>query len=154
MDRIKTDVREVWRREPFANMRGNSMDAPGIIRWKRMSYELKAAASAVGRKDERVLKGMIENVARFHRSQPRLKPRTYRRQGLIVTETPAPVERALVYVPGGTAPYPSSLVMVRARPQRSPGSGRSLQRPPPTTAASTRTSPLPPFFSGSRVSTG
>ena len=74
------------------------------------SRELEDAASTIGSNDERVLKGMIENVTLFHRSQ---KPgtRTYRRRGLKVTEEPVPVERALVYVPGGTAPYPSSLVM-------------------------------------------
>jgi histidinol dehydrogenase len=72
--------------------------------------ELRNAASSVSKNDERVLKGMIENVKRYHRSQ-KMTPRTYRRRGLTVTEQAVPVERALVYVPGGTAPYPSSLVM-------------------------------------------
>lgn len=72
--------------------------------------EIESAASSVSREDRRVLKGMIENVTRFHRSQ-RTKKRVYRRQGLEVTEEPVPVDRALVYVPGGKAPYPSSLVM-------------------------------------------
>ncbi|NTW37087.1 MAG: histidinol dehydrogenase, partial [Syntrophobacteraceae bacterium] len=39
------------------------------------------------------------------------RKRTYSREGLVVREEFVPVERALVYVPGGTAPYPSSLVM-------------------------------------------
>jgi histidinol dehydrogenase len=72
--------------------------------------ELEEAASSVTRKDRSVLKGMIKNVSRFHRSQ-RSRPRTYKRKGLLVTEDAVPVEKALVYVPGGTAPYPSSLVM-------------------------------------------
>ncbi len=72
--------------------------------------ELERAASTLGKKEESVLEGMIENVTRFHRSQAQ-RPRTYRRQGLKVVERPVPVERALVYVPGGKAPYPSSLVM-------------------------------------------
>lgn len=72
--------------------------------------EIDAAAFSVSREDRRVLKGMIENVTRFHRSQ-RTKKRTYKRQGLVVTEEAVPVDRALVYVPGGKAPYPSSLVM-------------------------------------------
>jgi len=72
--------------------------------------ELREAASSVGRRDRTVLRGMIENVTRFHRSQ---KPRTrkYQSRGLTVTEEAVPVERTLLYVPGGTAPYPSSLVM-------------------------------------------
>ena len=72
--------------------------------------DLERAASTLGKEDERTLKGMIENVTLFHRSQKR-RQRTYRRQGLKVVERSVPVERALVYVPGGKAPYPSSLVM-------------------------------------------
>ncbi len=72
--------------------------------------DLERAASTLGKEDERTLKGMIENVTLFHRSQKQ-RQRTYRRQGLKVVERSVPVERALVYVPGGKAPYPSSLVM-------------------------------------------
>ena len=72
--------------------------------------ELERAASTLAKEDVRALKGMIENVTLFHRSQKQ-RVRTYRRQGLKVVERPVPVERALVYVPGGKAPYPSSLVM-------------------------------------------
>jgi histidinol dehydrogenase len=72
--------------------------------------ELREAASSLSRADRSVLKGMIDNVTRFHRSQIQ-RPRRYRREGLSVTEEAVPVEKALVYVPGGTAPYPSSLVM-------------------------------------------
>jgi histidinol dehydrogenase len=64
----------------------------------------------VSRKDLSVLRGMIRNVRAFHRHQCR-RTRTYKRDGLVVREELVPVERALVYVPGGTAPYPSSLIM-------------------------------------------
>jgi histidinol dehydrogenase len=83
--------------------------------------ELEAAASSVGKDDLRALRAMVRNVTLFHRSQ-RCRGRTYRRQGLKVTERPVPVERALVYVPGGTAPYPSSLIM-GAVPARIAGVG-------------------------------
>jgi histidinol dehydrogenase len=72
--------------------------------------ELKEAASSIGSKDRSVLKGMIANVTRFHRTQIQ-KRRTFKREGLTVTDEAVPVEKALVYVPGGKAPYPSSLVM-------------------------------------------
>jgi histidinol dehydrogenase len=72
--------------------------------------ELAEAASTIGKADEGVLRGMIENVSLYHRSQ-RSKPRRYKRKGLTVVDERVPVERALVYVPGGTAPYPSSLIM-------------------------------------------
>ncbi len=77
---------------------------------KASREELEAAASTLTKEDKRVLKGMIENVKLFHRHQKQ-RPRTYRREGLKVIEQSVPVDRVLVYVPGGTAPYPSSLVM-------------------------------------------
>jgi histidinol dehydrogenase len=72
--------------------------------------ELKRSASLVGRKDLAVLKGMINNVVRYHKSQAGRK-RTYRRKDVVVDETFVPVESVLVYVPGGRATYPSSLIM-------------------------------------------
>jgi histidinol dehydrogenase len=72
--------------------------------------ELIDTASRLSKRDTQVLKGMIKNVSRFHRFQKQ-KQRTYNRGGLKVVEEAVPVERALVYVPGGKAPYPSSLVM-------------------------------------------
>ena len=86
---------------------------------KAAREELEAAASTLRSEDVRTLKGMIENVTLFHRRQKQ-RPRTYRRKGLRVVEQPVPVERALVYVPGGTAPYPSSLIMA-ATPARIAG---------------------------------
>jgi len=72
--------------------------------------ELEAAASRVDKGHVRALKAMIENVTLFHRGQkPRV--RTYRRRGLKVVERPVPIEKVCIYVPGGTAAYPSSLVM-------------------------------------------
>ncbi len=72
--------------------------------------ETREAASRIDRKDLPVLRGMIRNVRAYHRSQTS-RGRTYRSKGLKVKEEFVPVERALVYVPGGQVPYPSSLVM-------------------------------------------
>lgn len=72
--------------------------------------ELIESASKVRKKDRNILRGMIKNVLSYHRSQGG-RPRTYKRKGLVVNETFVPVENALVYVPGGKAAYPSSLIM-------------------------------------------
>jgi histidinol dehydrogenase len=77
---------------------------------KLTEEEIVAGASGVNRKDFSVLRGMIRNVRAFHRRQGGGK-RTYKRDGLFVREELVPVEKAVVYVPGGTAPYPSSLIM-------------------------------------------
>ncbi|HOE17567.1 MAG TPA: histidinol dehydrogenase [Syntrophorhabdaceae bacterium] len=77
---------------------------------KLTAGELRIAASKIEKKDVAVLKGMIRNARSYHRGQ---KPpgRIYRKKGVVVRESFVPVEKALVYVPGGTAAYPSSLVM-------------------------------------------
>lgn len=77
---------------------------------KLSGEEITIGASRVSKKDCSVIRGMIQNVRAFHRKQGWAK-RTYKRKGLVVREELVPVEKALVYVPGGTAPYPSSLVM-------------------------------------------
>jgi histidinol dehydrogenase len=53
---------------------------------------------------------MIENVISYHKNQ-KGKNRTYRRKGLVVREEFISLEKGMVYVPGGTAAYPSSLIM-------------------------------------------
>ena len=109
VDRIKADVLE--RGEEALRDYARTFDGwTGCYPLKVGAEELESAASSVGKEGMRVLKGMIRNVTLFHRSQ-RLTRRTYKRKGLVVVEEAVPVERALVYVPGGTAPYPSSLVM-------------------------------------------
>jgi histidinol dehydrogenase len=77
---------------------------------KLSEKEIREGASKIDRKDTAVLKGMIENVTSYHKNQKN-KNRTYRRKGLLVREEFVPLERAMVYVPGGTAAYPSSLIM-------------------------------------------
>lgn len=74
------------------------------------SSEIEDLAKKVGKKDIAVLKGMINNVRLFHKDQG-AKKRVYKRKGLSVYEDHVPVERALLYVPGGLAAYPSSLIM-------------------------------------------
>ena len=109
VDRIKADV--LGRGDAALREYARKFDAwEGTYPLKVSAEELEAAASSVGKEGMRILKGMIRNVTLFHRSQ-KLSRRTYRREGLSVVEEAVPVEKALVYVPGGTAPYPSSLVM-------------------------------------------
>ena len=77
---------------------------------KLSEREIREGASKIDRRDTAVLKGMIGNVTSYHKNQ-KGKNRTYRKKGLIVREEFVPLEKAMVYVPGGTAAYPSSLIM-------------------------------------------
>jgi histidinol dehydrogenase len=85
---------------------GWTMDYP----LKVSEEELKRSAALVTAKDLAVLRGMIKNVAAYHKTQAGSK-RSYRRKDVSVDESFVPVESVLVYVPGGRATYPSSLIM-------------------------------------------
>jgi len=77
---------------------------------KVTAAEIGEALASIPKPDISVLKGMIRNVKAYHRGQKGRK-RTFKGKGLHVTEESVPMERAMVYVPGGTAPYPSSVIM-------------------------------------------
>ncbi|HEX2964219.1 MAG TPA: histidinol dehydrogenase [Syntrophorhabdaceae bacterium] len=72
--------------------------------------ELNKGASEISGKDMKILQGMIQNVSMYHRNQ-RGADRIFKKSGVLVREEQVALESALVYVPGGTAAYPSSLVM-------------------------------------------
>jgi histidinol dehydrogenase len=77
---------------------------------KLSEKEVSEGSSRIDGTDTAILKGMIENVTSYHKNQ-KGKNRTYKRKGLLVREEFVPLEKAMVYVPGGTAAYPSSLIM-------------------------------------------
>ncbi len=109
VDSIKTEI--LARKEEALVEFSRKWDRWGSDYPLRLSeMEIEESASKVSRKDLGVLKGMIRNVKAYHRTQ-KGKDRIYRRKGLLVREKFVPMERALVYVPGGTAAYPSSLIM-------------------------------------------
>ncbi len=73
--------------------------------------ELREAESAVDEKIMDSLRRSIENVRRYHEEQ---KPRswmTYRDAGSLLGQSVLALDRVGIYVPGGTAAYPSSVVM-------------------------------------------
>lgn len=72
--------------------------------------EIRESSLKIEAADIAVLRGMIENVTSYHRNQ-KGKNRIYKRKGLVVREEFVPLEKALIYVPAGTAAYPSSLIM-------------------------------------------
>ncbi len=74
--------------------------------------ELAAAADALGTRERDALEAAIGNVRRFAEAQrPAASVRTTIVAGVELERRWLPVARAGVYAPGGSAPYPSSLVM-------------------------------------------
>ena len=57
------------------------------------------------------LKKAAENVRRYHHEQKPNSWMTYRDHGSILGESVIPLDRVGIYVPGGTAAYPSSVIM-------------------------------------------
>lgn len=57
------------------------------------------------------LRRAAENVRRYHQEQKPNSWMTYRDKGSILGQSVIPLDRVGIYVPGGTAAYPSSVIM-------------------------------------------
>jgi len=71
-------------------------------------------ATALAQVDEKVLVAIrkaIANVTSFHKEQLPKSWLTYREHGSMLGQSCIPLERVGIYVPGGTAAYPSSVIM-------------------------------------------
>jgi histidinol dehydrogenase len=74
--------------------------------------ELRQALDSIPKALREALEAAQAAIEDYHRHQlgsSRSQP--YERQGVVVTELPRPVERAGLYVPGGRARYPSTVLM-------------------------------------------
>ena len=76
------------------------------------------------------LKKAAENVRRYHQEQKPNSWMTYREQGSILGQSIIPLDRVGIYVPGGTAAYPSSVIM-NAVPASVAGVGEIIMMVPP-----------------------
>ena len=76
------------------------------------------------------LKKAAANVRRYHQEQKPNSWMTYREQGSILGQSVIPLDRVGIYVPGGTAAYPSSVIM-NAVPAAVAGVGEIIMMVPP-----------------------
>jgi histidinol dehydrogenase len=91
---------------------------------------LEAALSALDTEVRDALEVMIERTRAVHADQRRADVTTALGPGATVTERWVPVERVGLYVPGGNAVYPSSVVM-NVVPAQSAGVGSLVVTSPP-----------------------
>jgi histidinol dehydrogenase len=108
--RILADVRERGAtavREASARFGGGRPDGRLLLR----GAELKAAAEALSPAEREALLTAIGNVRRFAEAQLPQSIRITVMPGVELERRWLPVARVGAYVPGGSAPYPSSLVM-------------------------------------------
>ncbi len=73
--------------------------------------EIEEAVSAVDTEFLRILKRSADNIRRFCEKQIRTGFEFVNNDGAIVGQKIVPIERAGLYVPGGTAAYPSTVLM-------------------------------------------
>ncbi len=110
-----------------ANGRFGGGDAAGRLVLGR--EQLAAAATALEPEVRRALDQAIDHVTRFSRDQHPETARTQVARGIEIERRWEPLDSVGAYVPGGSAPYPSSLVMTVA-PARVAGVGRIVVASP------------------------
>ncbi|MCR5346263.1 MAG: histidinol dehydrogenase [Fretibacterium sp.] len=93
--------------------------------------ERKRAAAAVGPEFMALLERAAANIRRFHQQQVRSGfILTEEAGGIVLGQRVLPLERVGIYVPGGTAAYPSTVLM-DAIPARVAGCGTVVMMTPP-----------------------
>lgn len=73
--------------------------------------EIEEAFSSVEPEFIRILNRAAENIRAFHEKQVRQSFFMNDREGILVGQKVIPIERVGIYVPGGTAAYPSTVLM-------------------------------------------
>ena len=73
--------------------------------------EIEEAYSLVEPEFIRILKAAAENIREFHSAQKRNSFIINNKKGIVTGQKVVPIEKAGLYVPGGTAAYPSTVLM-------------------------------------------
>ena len=92
--------------------------------------EIREAVASVEPKFIDILKSAAENIRIFHEKQKSDGFEIKKENGIIIGQKVIPVDRAGLYVPGGTAAYPSTVLM-DAIPAKIAGCGRVVMVTPP-----------------------
>ncbi|HKK83187.1 MAG TPA: histidinol dehydrogenase, partial [Atribacterota bacterium] len=73
--------------------------------------EFEEAESLVNSEMLQIIKESIKRVKSFHQNQLEKSWFSHQEEGMVLGQLIRPLERVGIYVPGGTAEYPSSLIM-------------------------------------------
>ncbi len=92
--------------------------------------EIESAKEQVGEDFVALLQRAAENIRRFHEKQVRSGFILNDRDGILVGQKIIPIEKAGIYVPGGTAAYPSTVLM-NCIPAKLAGCGQVIMVSPP-----------------------
>ncbi len=106
------------------------LDGPALSALLVTPEEIAQGAAACEPAFLRVLKDAAENIRDFHRHQLKSGFLTQPRPGVTTGQKVLPLHRVGLYVPGGTASYPSSVLM-NAIPAALAGVGQVVMATPP-----------------------
>ncbi len=106
---ILRDVRENGDKAVLAY--GKKFDGADIEALEVSKEEWDAAVATVPQEFMDILKEAAENITAFHNNQKRDGFEMQKANGVILGQKVTPLERVGLYVPGGTASYPSSVLM-------------------------------------------
>ena len=95
--------------------------------------EFAAAEMALGRADKAALRTAYLNIHTFHAAQRPHDLRIETSPGIVCEKTTRPIGRVGLYVPGGSAPLPSTALMLGVLSQLAGNPGRVLCTPPDKT---------------------
>lgn len=127
-------------KEIIANVRENGdkalleyterFDGAALSSLKVQEEEIHRAYEAVGSDFVAIIKEARENIYRFHEKQKRESWFYFDDDGTMLGQKLTPIDSVGVYVPGGTAAYPSSVLM-NVIPAKVAGVGRIVLTSPP-----------------------
>lgn len=109
---------------------GERFSGVRLDQFRVSEQELAAAEQAVGEDFLSILRQAADNIRAYHKSQLRQEIVIEREPGIVLGQRFTPIERVGVYVPGGTAAYPSSVLM-NAIPAVLAGCRRIVMATPP-----------------------
>ncbi|KLE15891.1 histidinol dehydrogenase [Clostridium sp. C8] len=109
---VKLILEEVKKDKDKALIKFNKLfDKVDITNLKVSKEEINEAFNLVEEDFIDAIKGSIENVKKYHEKQVKNGYSIIEKNGVFMGQLVTPLQRVGVYVPGGTASYPSSVVM-------------------------------------------
>lgn len=120
------------RREGDDALRALTMEfgGPSLEQFRVGSSEITEAEGALSKAALRAINSAIENVSRFHAAQQREPVDIETQSGVRCERVFHPIDRVGLYVPAGTAPLPSTAIMLSV-PATQAGCPRSILCTPP-----------------------
>ncbi|MBP5269941.1 MAG: histidinol dehydrogenase, partial [Clostridia bacterium] len=127
-----SEIIEAVRRGGDAVLREYTAKFDGVLidSFEVPKEEIEEAYASVEEDFRRILARSAQNIRRFHEMQLRSGFTITDTPGIILGQKVTPVDRAGLYVPGGTAAYPSTVLM-DAIPAKIAGVGEVVMTTPP-----------------------